>query len=111
MSPATNPLSGMKRTKIIKDVFVTRNSLCACFPENVKFCVHCRLEVQADVTTNHSNKRASLSSESANFSLDAKSAYSLDAKSATVSFSDDASTKALAGSICNRLVGLDVHYN
>ncbi len=56
------------------------------------------------MTTNHSNKRASLSSESANFSLDAKSAYSLDAKSATVSFSDDASTKALAGSICNRLV-------
>lgn len=39
-------------------------------------------------------KRASLSSESANFSIDAKSA--------TVSFGDDASTKALAGSICNR---------
>ena len=63
-----------------------------------------RLEVQADVNTGHTNKRASLSSESANFSLDAKSAYSLDAKSATVSFSDDASTKALAGSICNRFV-------
>ena len=63
-----------------------------------------RLEVQADVNTGHTNKRASLSSESANFSLDAKSAYSLDAKSATVSFSDDASTKALAGSICNRYV-------
>ena len=54
------------------------------------------------MNTGHSNKRASLSSESANFNLDAKSAYSLDAKSATVSFSDDASTKALAGSICNR---------
>ena len=39
-------------------------------------------------------KRASLSSESANLSLDAKSAV--------VSLGDNASTKALAGSICNR---------
>ena len=62
-----------------------------------------RLEVQADVAvsqlshanTSTANKRASVSSESANVSLDAKSA--------TVSFGDDtASTKALAGSICTR---------
>jgi hypothetical protein len=53
------------------------------------------LEVQADVASN-ANKRSSLSSESANFSLDAKSG--------TVSFGDDASTKALAGSISARLV-------
>ena len=39
-------------------------------------------------------KRASLSSESVHLSLDAKSAV--------VSLGDNASTKALAGSICNR---------
>ncbi|XP_071113813.1 E3 ubiquitin-protein ligase RNF19B-like isoform X1 [Haliotis cracherodii] len=52
-----------------------------------------KLEVQADVSTNHMSqcKRASFSSESANISLSEKSA--------TVSFYDDASTKALAGSI------------
>jgi hypothetical protein len=57
-----------------------------------------RLEVQAEVTTNHvqQQKRASLSSESANFSIDAKSV--------TVSFGDNLSVIALAGSICNRSV-------
>ena len=58
----------------------------------MKFCLTYRLEVQADVASNHnSSKRASFSSESANFSIGEKSA--------TVSFGDDASTKALAGSI------------
>ena len=48
--------------------------------------------MQADVSTNvSSHKRASLSSESANISLSERSA--------TVSFGDDCSTKALAGSI------------
>jgi len=59
-------------------------------------CAGNRLEVQAEVTTNHIQlqKRASLSSESANFSIDAKSV--------TVSFGDNMSVLALAGSICNR---------
>ncbi|XP_013390307.1 E3 ubiquitin-protein ligase RNF19A [Lingula anatina] len=49
-----------------------------------------RLEVHVDVSSNHSyQKRASLSSESANFSLSDKSNI----------YSDDVSTKALAGSI------------
>lgn len=51
-----------------------------------------KLEVQADVASNVMMvKRASFSSESANLSIGEKSA--------TVSFGDDASTKALAGSI------------
>ena len=55
-------------------------------------CFILRLEVQADVASNVTMvKRASFSSESANFSIGEKSA--------TVSFGDDASTKALAGSI------------
>ena len=64
-----------------------------------------RLEVQAEVT--HSSgaeqhqKRASLSSESANFSIDAKSV--------TVSFGDNVSVVALAGSICARCVRLSCH--
>ena len=51
-----------------------------------------------EVTSNPSlqQKRSSISSESANFSIDAKSA--------TVSFGDNVSTKALAGSICARYV-------
>jgi len=55
-----------------------------------------RLEVQAEVTssTTQHQKRASLSSESANFSIDAKSV--------TVSFGDNVSIIALAGSICAR---------
>ena len=58
-----------------------------------------RVEFQAEISAAHahvmtSHKRASLSSESANFSLDAKS-Y-------TISLGDNASTKALAGSICHR---------
>jgi hypothetical protein len=54
--------------------------------------------VQAEVTTNQvqQQKRASLSSESANFSIDAKSV--------TVSIGDNMSVVALAGSICNRSV-------
>jgi len=56
------------------------------------------LEVQAEVTNNsvsqQQQKRASLSSESANFSIDAKSV--------TVSFGDNVSVVALAGSICAR---------
>lgn len=53
---------------------------------------HNKLEVQADVSANPPlRKRASLSSESANFSIGDKSA--------TVSYGDDASTKTLAGSI------------
>jgi len=57
------------------------------------------LEVQAEVTNNsvmhqQQQKRASLSSESANFSIDAKSV--------TVSFGDNVSVIALAGSICAR---------
>ena len=59
-----------------------------------------RLEIQADVSTHPTHKRNSISSESANFSLDAKSA--------TVSFGDDASTKALAGSLCCRYVIISV---
>jgi len=55
-----------------------------------------RLEVQAEVTPNSTQqqKRASLSSESVNFSIDAKSI--------TVSFGDNVSIIALAGSICAR---------
>jgi len=57
------------------------------------------LEVQAEVTNGsvaqqQQQKRASLSSESANFSIDAKSV--------TVSFGDNVSVIALAGSICAR---------
>jgi len=64
-------------------------------------CVYgllCRLEVQAEVTNSsvaqQQQKRASLSSESANFSIDAKSV--------TVSFGDNVSIVALAGSLCTR---------
>ena len=56
-----------------------------------------RTDTQSDAVAHniaHLLKRASLSSESANFSLDAKSAV--------ISIGDNASTKALAGSICNR---------
>ena len=58
--------------------------------------LHCfRLEVHADVAaSSRLQKCASLSSDSANLSLDAKSA--------TVSFYDDASTRALTGSLCTR---------
>ena len=65
-------------------------------------CVPCcvcsqRTDTQSDAVAHNIAyllKRASLSSESANFSLDAKSAV--------ISIGDNASTKALAGSICNR---------
>jgi len=67
------------------------------------------LEVQAEVTHGSSaaqqqqqQKRASLSSESANFSIDAKSV--------TVSFGDNVSVVALAGSICARSVVL-LHFD
>lgn len=50
----------------------------------------CRLEVQADVA---SNKRFSFSSETASVTV------SLSERSTTLSFADDASTRALAGSI------------
>lgn len=56
-----------------------------------------RLEVQAEVSTSVAplqNKRGSLSSESANLSIDTKSG--------TISFGDNISTKALAGSLCVR---------
>ncbi|KAI0215928.1 E3 ubiquitin-protein ligase RNF19A [Lamellibrachia satsuma] len=54
-----------------------------------------KLEVHADVAaSSRLQKCASLSSDSANLSIDTKSA--------TVSFCDDASTRALTGSLCTR---------
>ncbi|KAL3892345.1 hypothetical protein ACJMK2_004558 [Sinanodonta woodiana] len=55
-----------------------------------------KLEVHADVSATTSSKRASFSSESANFSIGEKS---IGEKSNIVPVGDDASTKALAGSL------------
>lgn len=100
----TNSLSAsgshMDRVGIIRDEISDRDSASnraiGGFSLNGSLCggsyyPH-KLEVQADVASNVTMvKRASFSSESANFSIGEKSA--------TVSFGDDASTKALAGSI------------